>query len=46
MSLKRLERELGQGEIAYQLAYDELEMDARSKRAEQTRKASRELRRR
>jgi hypothetical protein len=46
MTLKRLVAELGPGEIAYQIAYDELETDARSKRAEQARRVSTALQRR
>jgi hypothetical protein len=46
MTHQRLIRELGQGEIAYQIAYDELEADARSKAAERARMAATGLQRR
>lgn len=45
MTHKRLISELGLGELAYQLAYDELEADARSKQAERTRHAADSLQR-
>jgi len=46
MTLQRFLQEMGPGEIAYQIAYDELEADARSKRAQQARGAASALRRR
>lgn len=45
MTHKRLLKELGQGEITYQIAYDELEADARSKQAERTRRAAESMQR-
>lgn len=43
MTHKRLMDELGTGEIAYQIAYDELEAVARSKQAERARQIADQL---
>lgn len=45
MTHKRLMEELGTGELAYWVAYDELEADARSKQAERAARISEQLKR-
>ena len=45
MTYRRLQLEMGQGEVAYQLAYDELEADAHKRRNKQAEQAAGALRR-